>query len=234
MKRSMVKTNAGTGPTYIVLGPQGAGKGTQAELMTERFHLAHLETGAMLRKLASRPKTKFGRQVAAYLDQGKLVPFIWVLRLLEERIKATPKSQGIVIDGSPRRLPEALKLLALLKKYHRTVTRVFFVTVPKAETIRRLSLRWICTKCSRSLIMGKDVKKPTDACPYCGGSIKRRGDETTAAIARRLAIYAKETTPVIRHFRSKKLLVKINGKQPIKKVFGDIETVFKRDVQRHS
>ncbi len=218
-----------TGPSVIILGPQGAGKGTQAELLARRHHVAHLETGAMLRAIAAKPTSAFGRHVAGYIDRGKLVPFTWVLKLLDQRLTAIPLSQGIVIDGSPRRFLEALSLLRMLRKHHRTVGRVFFVTVQKKETIKRLSRRWICVTCARSLIMGKDVRKSTDVCPYCKGPIKRRADETPVAIARRLAIYEKDTRPVIAHFRKQKLLVRINGKQTIENVYRDINKYFPHD-----
>lgn len=227
------KKNSTPGLTVIVLGPQGAGKGTQADLLTERHHLVHLETGAILRSIAAQKRNPFGQRVASYIDKGILVPFSWVLKLLDQRLRQIPLRTGIVIDGSPRRLPEALSLLKLLRKHHRNVSHVFFVTVSKKETITRLSKRWVCTKCSRSLVMGKDVKKPSDQCPYCGGPIKRRADETPTAIARRLAIYEKDTRPVVRYFRKQQLLSRINGKQPIKDVYRDINSIFLKDRDEH-
>ncbi len=217
--------------TIIFLGPQGAGKGTQAELLAHRHHLAHIETGAMLRQMAAQKSSAFGRRVARIIDEGKLVPFTWVLRLMEQKIRSLDPSRGIVIDGSPRRVPEARSLLRLLStKFGRKVTRVYFITIGKQETIRRLSKRWVCVVCHRSLIMGKDVKKPTDRCPYCGGQIKRRADETPAAIAKRLAIYEKETRPVVALFRQKNVLVTINGKQTIEEVYKDIERIYQKNL----
>lgn len=236
-RRSTKITTKNAGPSVIILGPQGAGKGTQAELLARRHHLTHLETGAILRRIAAKPTSAFGRHVAGYIDSGKLVPFTWVLKLLDQKLTAIPLLRGIVIDGSPRRLSEALSLLRMLRKHKRTISSVFFVTVAKNETIRRLSKRWICVNCARSLIMGKDVRKPTDTCPQCGGPITRRADETPAAIARRLAIYEKDTRPVIAYFRRQKILFRINGKQTIGNVYRDINKLFPHDrheVQRRA
>lgn len=229
----------GVGSTMLILGPQGAGKGTQATLLAQRQHWEHLEVGAMLRAVSRQKNSATARRVAGYIDAGRLVPFTWVLRLLDERIARLPKGKGVLIDGSPRRIAEAKSLLRMLRThFHRTVTMAFFVSISRKESVRRLSRRWICTVCQRSLIMGKDVRRPADMCPHCGGTIMQRPDDTPKAIKKRLAIYYKETRPVIRFLREKRLLTQINGEQPIPAVADEFERsirkLFADHVQRNN
>lgn len=217
------------GPTVILLGPQGAGKGTQAELLARKHRLVHLESGAMLRQEESKG-TPFGRRIARYIDGGRLVPFTWVLRLIANRLQDVPLHQGIVIDGSPRRLPEAKQLVRMLHhRFHRKVLIVILVMISKGETIRRLSRRWICKK-QHPLIMGVDVHASTDRCPICMSPIEQRKDDTPKAIAKRLDIFQRQTQPVIHYFQSHGLLHRVDGKKTIPTVFRMVNTEFQKGI----
>lgn len=223
------RTKTPTGPTVIILGPQGAGKGTQAELLARKHRLEHLESGAMLREEVHRG-TPFGARIARIIDQGKLVPFTWVLQLIAGQLERIPRSRGIVIDGSPRRLPEAKQLVRMLgRRFGRKVTTVIFVNISRAETIRRLSKRWTCTR-QHPLIMGVHIKKSSDRCPVCGSPIEQRKDDRPKAIAERLVIFHRQTQPVITYFRSHGILHQVDGKQTIRAVFRHVDTVFRGSV----
>ncbi len=206
-----------------MLGPQGCGKGTQAAMLAERHGFVHLEIGAMLRAAAHpRTPTAFSRRLGRVLASGRLVPYVWVLRLVEERLRRIPQKRSVVIDGTPRRLPEALQLLQLLTSAGRSVDHVFYLTIPRGESLRRLSKRWVCRRCHRTLTMGKDVRSSDSTCPWCGGAIYQREDDTPIAITKRLSIFQKETRPVIAFFRKQGILRDIRGNRPIPSVFRDV------------
>lgn len=183
----------------------------------------------MLRKEEHRG-TNFGKRIARIIDQGKLVPFTWVLQLIAEQLERIPLRRGIVLDGSPRRLPEAKQLVRMLgKRFRRKVTTVIFVDISKAETVRRLSKRWTCTH-QHPLIMGVHIRKSTDRCPICHSPIEQRKDDQPKAIAKRLAIFQRQTQPVIRYFQSLGLLRRVNGQQSIPAVFRQVDQVFRESI----
>lgn len=222
------------GPLIVILGPQGAGKGTQAVLLAERYRLEHIEIGSMLRHLAERATpTPFTRKVARYLAAGRLVPFTWVLALLDQRLHRMPASRGIVLDGSPRRLSEARAWTrALWERYGRTVDAAILLTITRRESIRRLSRRLLCTRCRRSSTLGTDVPSSASRCPACGGTLVRRNDDQPRAIARRLAIFKRETHPVIKYFAAHGMLRKVRGEQTVPAVFRDVNRIYRAAVKK--
>ncbi|MBI4414996.1 MAG: nucleoside monophosphate kinase [Candidatus Kerfeldbacteria bacterium] len=226
MKGSKPHRRLKRGLTVIVLGPQGSGKGTQAALLAERHGFVHLEAGGMLRAAARRTsQTAWTRRLARDLASGRLVPFTWVLRLVEERLRTIGKQRGVVIDGTPRRMPEARRLLTLLARFGRTPDHVFALSLSRAESVRRLSKRWVCRNCHRTLTMGVDIRSPKSACPRCGGEIYQRDDDRPEAIAKRLAIFQRETRPVVEYFRKRGLVRPIRGEQTIRRVYSDVDRV---------
>jgi len=130
--------------------------------------------------------------------------------------------QGIIFDGSPRRLTEAKKLEKMLADLDRKINYVFFVKISPKESIKRLAIRMTCNKCNQPFIIGKDVKKEQKKCPLCGGPLYQREDDRPEKIRERLNIYKKETMPVVEYFRQRGQLTKINGQQSINKVHQDI------------
>ena len=210
------------GLNIIILGPQGSGKGTQAQLLAKKFNLEHLEIGDMLREIATR-KNDFSKKVNQIINQqGKLVPTDWIIKMLKLRLQSMPLEQGIIFDGSPRRLVEAKKLEKMLNDLGRKINYVFFVKIGNKESIKRLAIRMTCDKCNQPFILGKDVKRGQKKCPLCGGPLYQRKDDTPEKVRRRLNIYKKETMPVIEYFREKGQSIEINGEQSIKKVREDI------------
>lgn len=206
----------------LILGPSGSGKGTQAKLLAWRFNLEHLASGAMLRKII-KENTSFGRKINAVIhQQGKFVPYQWIIKLVREGIKKINKNKGIVFDGFARKLPEIKELEKLLAKIGREIDYVFVIKITNKEALKRLSARRCCSKCGHLFILGKTLKRSEKVCPRCGGEIYQRKDDTRLRILSRLREYKKETLSVIEYLKKKGKIVEIDGEQSIEKVHKDI------------
>ncbi len=207
----------------IILGPQGSGKGTQAELLARKFNWEHIDMGKTLREIA-KLDTPLGKKVYSIQNVTKtLVPDEVLEKILRLELSSLGREQGIVIDGAPRNLAQAKYLNEeLLQEFGRKIDRVFFVEISPEESVKRISKRWNCKKCAAILIMGKDIKSEKDDCPKCGGEIGQRKDDTEEGVRKRLAIFEAETIPVIEYFREVGLLEEINGEQTVEKVFQDV------------
>ena len=206
----------------IILGPSGSGKGTQAKLLAKKFNLEHLASGLILRKIA-KENTSFGRKVNTIIhQQGKFVPYQWIVKLVRKEIKKINKNKGIVFDGFARKLPEIKELEKLLAKIGREIDYIFVIKITDKEALRRLSIRRCCSKCGHLFILGKTLKKGEKICPICGGKIYQRKDDTRLRILSRLREYKKETLPVIEYLKKKGKIIEINGEQSVEKVHKDI------------
>jgi adenylate kinase len=206
----------------IILGPQGSGKGTQAELLARKFNLEHIDMGKFLREVA-KMDTPLGREVYDIQNVTKtLVP----ARILEEvftiKLNGIAREKGVVFDGFPRNMDQAEYIEGKVKEFGRQIDKVIFVNISKEESLKRISKRWICEKCKSVWIMGEDVKSDKDECPNCQGKIMQRIDDVEEGIKKRLKVFEEETIPVINHFQKKGKIVEIDGAQTIEKVFADI------------
>jgi adenylate kinase len=199
----------------IILGPQGAGKGTQAQLLAKDFGLVWIETGRLLRERAW-DGTRLGEKIGKLLNQGVLVPDDIVTQIIKEKIIDVPKDKGIVLDGYPRNSIQLENLEKILKEQSRAKYKAIFVKVSKKTTLKRLAGRKTCSKCGK--IFSKTDQK---TCP-CGGKLIVRADDRPKAIEKRLEVYHKETKPILRFYRKKGVLVEINGERSIEKVYQDI------------
>jgi len=206
----------------VILGPQGSGKGTQAGLLAKKFELEHIETCDMLRELAREP-SPLGEKVDRIINkQGKLVPTRLFINLIKLRIQSLTRDQGIVFDGSPRRLVEAKILDELLVKLNRKIDKVFLLDISEIESVERLGKRRVCRKCDTNFVVGLDITKNQTKCPKCGGKLYKRKDDTREGILARLKEYRKKTLAVANYYCKQGKLVIINGEQSIKKVHQDI------------
>lgn len=209
-------------PSIIIIGPQGSGKGTQARKLTGGLGFYHFSVGDALRNIAKQP-TKLGREVDEVINKkGGLVPFELVIETTAAVIEKIPASQGIIFDGTPRRLQEIEPFNALMKKAGRKITHVFFIDVPKAESIKRLSKRRICELNGEQINMIVDDVKALEDCKKKGGQVIYREDDKPAAIEKRLSWYEEQTKPVLDYFASQGQLIKINGDQSIEDVHKEI------------
>ena len=207
----------------IILGQQGCGKGTQADVISKKYSLIHVDMGKTLREVA-KSTTQLGREIYEIQNVTKtLVPSRILKEVLHIKLNSIPINQGIVFDGVPRTLDQAGYIEEALKEFGRRIDKVFFVNISESESIRRISKRWMCSGCKRTLIMGKDVQNELAGCPECNGEIIQRIDDTIEGIKKRLQVFKLETVPVLNKYATENLLKKIDGEQSIEDVFSEID-----------
>jgi adenylate kinase len=195
----------------VILGPQGSGKGTQARLLEKKFNLVHIDMGLQLR-LEALKKTALGRKIYELVYKKKvLLPDNIMEKVLARKLKSIPKNKGVVLDGSPRRIDQINLVEQAMFESGRKLDKVIYIKVPEKESIKRISRRYHCYHCSRHYVLGEDINSSREKCISCGGKIVRRKDDTAAGVRKRLAIFRKETLPVIRHYRKKNKVVEVSG-----------------------
>jgi adenylate kinase len=209
----------------ILLGPPGAGKGTQASDFAKRHAIPQLSTGDMLRA-AVKAGTPVGKQAQAVMASGGLVSDDIVIRIVEERVQAADCKPGFILDGFPRTLPQAAALDLLLSRMNRKIAAVIELRVNDDELVRRISGRYACAKCGAGY---HDTSKPPKAagiCDVCGShEFTRRADDTADAVKNRLLVYYRDTSPLIGYYFAKGNLHSIGAMNPIDAVARDIEGV---------
>jgi adenylate kinase len=197
----------------ILFGPPGVGKGTQAKLLVEEFHSAHISTGDLLRE-AVKNKTILGLKAKSFMDAGNLVPDDVVVGLIEEVLRPDEARENFILDGFPRTLPQACALDALFEKLGVRLDSVISFEVDNEEIIDRLNQRRLCRGCGRIYTIariGADLK----VCPQCGGEVYQRDDDKPEPVRRRLEVYQQQTKPLIDYYRKTNRLIPINGMDEI-------------------
>lgn len=206
----------------IIIGPQGCGKGTQAELLAKKYNLAQIETGLVFREVAEKD-TKIGRKIHSIIyDKHELVPDNIVFQVLRKEVNKVPKNQGIILDGAPRRENQIDEVENIFKEAKRKISHVVFINVPEQESIRRIACRYECSHCFGRYTLGKEIRDPKEKCPDCGGKLRKRKDDTGKGIIKRLKIFFEQTVPVIDYFRNKKKLIEVDGRKNVEEVFASI------------
>ena len=206
----------------VILGPQGSGKGTQAQKLAQKLDLEHIDMGKFLREVA-KMDTPLGKEVYKIQNITKtLVP----AKILEEvftiKLNDIPREKGIVFDGFPRNYDQTEYFEKSMKDFGRQADEVFYIKLSPEESLKRISKRRICQKCKKSFILGVDIKDEKDKCPACGGEIIQRADDTAEGVKKRLEVFNQETLPVIEYYRGKNKLVEIDGNQSIPEVYEEI------------
>jgi len=194
-----------------MIGPPGAGKGTQALLLCERFKVPQISTGDMLRE-AQRDATALGRAARDYMDRGQLVPDEVVIGLVDERLAQTDCVPGFILDGFPRTVPQARALDSMLTQRGLQLDAVVAMEVPRAELVERLSGRLVCRSCGTMCHRTFDPPKVPLVCDRCGGALYQREDDREDRITLRLDQLAKEVGPVAQYYRDGGLLRSIDGR----------------------
>ena len=204
----------------IIMGPQGSGKGTQARMLAEKFDLQIFETGSVLREIASQ-NTEVGRKIDEIINKkGQFVPWdLMKKEVFDWGVGKLDKNKGIVFDGTPRIVKE---IEYWDEKLDRKIDYVFYVDISEEESVKRLSVRKQCRENKHLLIVGKDLKEKDTKCPICGSEVFRREDDTPEKILKRLEWNKELLSPVIKYYEDKNMLIKINGEQSVKEVFGEI------------
>jgi adenylate kinase len=194
----------------ILLGPPGAGKGTQAERLQADFALAHISTGDMLRAQVAQG-TKLGREAEKYMKAGELVPDEVILGMIRHRIGEQDAREGFLLDGFPRNTSQAGALAATLTDSGRRLTGVLLIDVPDAEVVRRLAGRRVCQKSGHIYHIEFDPPKREDMCDQDGSRLIQREDDKEETIRRRLEVYARQTAPLIDYYENAGLLRRFDG-----------------------
>lgn len=210
----------------IIAGPQGSGKGTQAELLAKEMGLVHLETGEMFREAAEK-NNPFGRKIAAWINKGTLVPDNLVFKLLEHYLTKRNLEKGFILDGSPRGLNQIKWLDKYLVSHGSQVDRLIFLKISKQGTIKRLSGRRICPRCDKNYNLVTLPPEKDELCDDCHIKLVSREDDTPQAIARRLSLYQRRTAPMISYYKELGKVVEIDGEKSVKEVFEDIVKALK-------
>ena len=195
----------------ILLGPPGAGKGTQAERLQADFKLAHISTGDMLRKQVA-DGTKLGVEAKGYMDKGELVPDEVIVGMITQRIQEADAREGFLLDGFPRNESQADALDAALKEHGRRLTGVLMIEVPDDEVVRRLTGRRVCVKTPSHIYhVELDPPKHDEVCDQDGSRLIQRDDDKEETIRRRLEVYHAQTAPLIDYYDRAGLLRRFDG-----------------------
>lgn len=208
-----------------MLGPPGAGKGTQARMMSEALNIPHISTGDMLRE-ALRNRTELGKKAQSFMESGALVPDELVDAIVVERLGREDCSQGFILDGYPRTIAQARFLQSLFETNGARMLSIG-IEVGDSVLINRLSARWTCSKCGKMFNAVMDPGKIGGQCDECGAALVQRKDDTTEVIAERLQVYHTTTRPLIRHYQEQGSYVEINGDRSVNDVFDTIIGVVK-------
>ncbi len=204
----------------ILLGPPGAGKGTQAQRLTQTLGIPQVSTGDILRA-AVAAGTPLGREAKATMDQGALVPDGVVIGIIRERLAAPDCARGYILDGFPRTAAQAEALGETLQALGTPLTAVLSITVDSEELVRRLSGRRTCGTCGAAYHLETAPPRRAGLCDRCGGALLQREDDREETIRKRLAVYREQTAPLVAYYRGRGLLREVDGR-------GDIDDVFAR------
>ncbi len=208
----------------ILLGAPGAGKGTQAEMIVERYKLTHISTGDILRA-SIKKETELGKQAKDYLDKGELVPDEVVVKIVEERLKEPDCQAGALLDGFPRTVEQAKSLEEVLEGMQRKIDYVIYIEVTEDELISRLTGRRICRDCGATYHLKFNPPQVRNVCDQCGGELYQREDDSMETVKQRIKVYREQTEPLIEYYRRKSLLHAVDGDQDINKVHQQLQEV---------
>jgi len=197
-------------PRVVLLGPPGAGKGTQAKLLQDEFGAVQISTGDILRK-AVADQTPLGQQAAGFINSGALVPDSVIVNLVAERLKEPDCARGFLLDGFPRTIPQAESLDEILKNAGQNLNCVLSVQVARDIIVERLAGRRTCRQCGALCHVVFSPPKVEGVCDRCGGELYQREDDKEQTIANRLQVYEKQTAPLVQYYRERGLLRVIDG-----------------------
>lgn len=204
----------------ILLGPPGAGKGTQAKFISEKYSVPHISTGDIFRKNIAE-KTPLGIKAKSYLDAGKLVPDELTIDIVKDRLGMEDCQKGFLLDGFPRTVNQAKALDDFLKSDSKSVDAALLIDVPKEFILERMTGRRVCSSCGASYHIKFNPTKVHGKCDACGGDVVQRKDDTESTVKDRLDVYAEQTQPLIGYYKNENKLLAVDGT-------GDIDEVFER------
>lgn len=215
-------------PTYVVLlGPPGAGKGTQAEILAERFGLPHISSGDIFRENIKKD-TELGKLAQTFMSKGELVPDDLTIAMIRERFSRPDCERGAILDGFPRTPAQADELEVMLKGFGGRVDLVPFITAPTEVLIERLAGRWTCRAQGHIFHKHFNPPKQEGICDFDGSPLFQRDDDKAETVTYRIEVYQKQTAPLVDYFRQRGTLAEIDGFAPIEDVAAQLMSVFKK------
>lgn len=209
----------------ILLGPPGAGKGTQSIVLSREYKIPHISTGDILRE-AVKDRTALGSKARAFMEKGELVPDDIVTGIVAQRLKKPDAKKGFILDGFPRTLKQAKDLDSSLEEASSEIEMaLYFETTPKVA-IERLSGRRVCRKCGFNYHIKNIPPKKDGVCDKCGGELYQRVDDREETVLKRLNVYEAQTKPLIEYYAKKGILKKVSGDLPVNELFKVLSKIF--------
>ena len=205
----------------IMLGAPGAGKGTQAKMIAEKYNIPHISTGDIFRANIKNG-TELGKKAKEFIDKGQLVPDELTVQLLLDRVANEDCKNGYVLDGFPRTIPQADVLDSELTKLDDKVDFAINVDVPDENIVRRMSGRRACLKCGATYHIEHIPPKKDGICDKCGSELVQRDDDKPETVQNRLSVYHEQTQPLIEYYDKKKILKTVDGTKDMQEVFSNI------------
>ncbi|MBR0306511.1 MAG: adenylate kinase [Lachnospiraceae bacterium] len=208
----------------IMLGAPGAGKGTQAEMITEKYDLPHISTGDIFRANI-KAGTELGNKAKAYMDKGQLVPDSLTIDLVMDRLGQPDCDGGYILDGFPRTIPQAVSLTKALRDRGESLDYAINVHVPDERIVSRMSGRRACSGCGQTYHMVFAPPKTEGICNKCGSELFLRDDDKPETVKKRLAVYHNQTQPLIAYYGKQRILRTVDGTKDMEDVFQDITNI---------
>lgn len=205
----------------ILLGPPGAGKGTQAKRISSEMNIPHISTGDIFRENLKK-ETELGKLAKTYMDKGLLVPDSVVIDIVADRLEKDDCKNGFLLDGFPRTVEQADALKKVLAENNSKVDAALNIEVENEELLIRLTGRRVCKKCGESFHIKFQAPKVEGVCDKCGGELFQRDDDSLETAENRLKVYGEQTAPLINYYKNEGTLFDIDGAQDVEDVFADI------------
>lgn len=215
----------------VLLGPPGAGKGTQAQLISKKLGIPHISSGDIFRENLKN-KTPLGELARGFIERGELVPDDVTIAMIKERLVQEDCAQGALLDGFPRTPAQAQALEKILAEMHSKIMAVPYIHVPPKVLTQRLSGRWTCRAQGHVYHLVNNPPKTPGKCDVDGSELYQREDDQYETVVNRIRVYLEQTMPLVEYFREKGLLVEVNGDQPIEKVSQELMAAINQMVER--
>jgi adenylate kinase len=210
----------------VLLGGPGAGKGTQAERLSQNLGIPQVSTGDLFREHLKKG-TKLGLLARGYMDRGELVPDQVTVDMVRDRLSRPDAARGAILDGFPRTIAQAEALNGLLAELDSQLSVVPYIQVPEDVLLERLAGRWTCKKCGAMYHQLFNPPQEAGVCDRCGGELYQRPDDTPETQKHRIEVYFEQTAPLIQYYREKGLLVEVDGRQGIEDIQADLLEIIK-------
>jgi len=214
----------------IMLGAPGAGKGTQADILSKEMNLPHIASGDLFRQ-ALEERTEIGLLAKSYMDKGELVPDEVAIKMILGKINQPDCAAGCLLDGFPRTLHQAKFLDEALRGQGKTIDKAIYIEVPNEELVKRLSGRWLCRVCQTPYHIINSPPKTPGKCDKCGGELYQRSDDREETVNDRLSVFFAQTVPILDYYKKQNKLIRVNGNLGMQGVASEIISAIKAGVK---